>query len=293
MTQLITTSYRIAIARNFREALERTDPDPDSLYLFFGKNSAWVDENAPDTPEQSITNEFITRGNIIGIKKITVTNTCFVVPRYNWVSGTVYDEYAAADDELFTKNFYVLTPENNVYKCLDNNSGGQSIVQPSGTSTSATQTGDGYTWKFMYNLSTSVVQNFLTTDWMPVPTFGQRTAFQESVETAAIYSAGTPVGGHGSNAVEELGAKYLMISQSFDGDESSVFPVNDDYRQYGIWKNPELISNGNIATGTTYLVDDSNTDIDINTGSVLYIDNRKVITRAADQAENFQLILSF
>jgi len=292
MTKLVTQNYKVSSAKNFRSALERVDPAPDSLYLFFGRDSAWSNENSPPTPLNSISDEFVTRGNIIGVKRLTVTNTCFVAPRYDWVSGTIYAEYSATDADLFTKEFYVITSENNVYKCLDNNSGGQSIVQPSGTSTSATQTGDGYTWKFMYNLSTSIVQNFLVTDWLPVPFGGQRTSFQTSVETTAVYSTGTPVGGHGSNAVEELGAGYLMLSQSLDGDESSVFPVDDDYRQYGLWKNPRLL-NGNIANATTYTVNESDSDINIETGSLLYVENRRVITRSGDQSENFQLILAF
>ena len=34
---------------------------------------------------------------------------------------------------LFDSTFYVLNSDFNVYKCLDNNSGAQSVVQPTGT----------------------------------------------------------------------------------------------------------------------------------------------------------------
>jgi hypothetical protein len=289
MADLLTINHRIANANNYRLAISSVDPDPNYLYLWFGRNSAWTDENNPPTPLNSITDEFETRSNIIGAKKITITNTCFVVPRYNWETGTVYSQYDADDDDLFSKDFYVLTSSDNVYKCLDNNTGAVSTVQPTGTSTSSIETGDGYSWKFMYNLSSSVRENFLTNDWLPVPSGGQKTAFQTTVETTATYAAGTPVGGHGYNAVEELGAVYLMISQNFDADEDGVFPVNDDYRQFGLWNNPLLVDGTTPADGTAYVA----ASLDLNSGSIQYVENRKLITRDSEQAENIYLVLEF
>ena len=57
----------------------------------------------------------------------------------------------------------------NVYKCLDNNGGAASTVEPTGTSTSILSTGDGYKWKYMYTLSAST-NKFLSTDFMAVAT---------------------------------------------------------------------------------------------------------------------------
>lgn len=292
MAKLLKINNRVANARNFRESLGRTTPAPEILYLYFGREAAWPDENNPPSPTEDIAYEFTTRNAIIGIKRISITNTAFVVARHNWSTGTVYDKYSASDASLFAKQFYVLSTVGNVYKCLDNNSGGQSIVEPTGTSTSSIATGDGYTWKFMYNLSSSMIDSFLTSDWLPVPYGGQETTLQTSVETNAVYTSGSPSGGHGSNAVEELGAKSVMISQTLDKDESGTFPTDDDYRQFGLWLNPELLASGN-ATGTLYSVNDSNTLIDQATGSILSIDNRKIITRSSEQAEKFQLILTF
>ena len=293
MPRILKKNNRVSNAKNFRDSLGRVDPTPDYLYLFFGKESVWLDEDNPDTPTEDITDEFETRNAIVGIKKISQSDTAFVVARNTWTSGTVYAEYDADDSALFTKAFYVITSNNNVYKCLDNNSGGTSIVEPTGTSTSPVSTGDGYQWKFMYNLSSSMISEFLTNDWLPVPTGGQRTSFQTAVESNASYSAGNPPGGHGSNPIEELGANNVMISQTLDKDESGVFPVNDDYRQFGLWKNPKLTSTGNAATGSTYTVNDSNSDINEATGSILYVDNRKAIARSSEQAESFKLVMTF
>lgn len=292
MPKLLKTNNRISNAKNFRNSLGRVDPLPENLYLYFGKDTEWTDENTPDTPTEAISTEFETRSAIIGIKKISQADTAFVIPRYNWVTNTVYTQYDEDDISLFNKNFYVMNSNFNVYKCLDNNAGGTSVVQPTGTSTSPVITGDGYTWKFMYNLSSSLIAEFLTNDWLPVPDGGQKTSFQTSVESNAVYSAGSPAGGHGANAIEELGAKRIMISQKIDKDESGIFPTDDDYRQFGLWLNPKD-TNGNLATATTYSVNESNSTIDENTGSILYIDNRRVVTRSSEQSESFKLVTSF
>ena len=50
----------------------------------------------------------------------------------------------------------------------------------------------------------------------------------------------SPPGGHGSNAVKELCAKRALIVVRTDKDELGVFPVANDFRQFGIVRNPVL-----------------------------------------------------
>ena len=95
------------------------------------------------------------------------------IPRHNWTTGTVYDYYrgdygsqwsSTVTDIVKTVNaginlwasttlFYVLSSTNNVYKCMSNNGGVASTVEPSGTSNAEYSTGDGYWWKYMYTLT--------------------------------------------------------------------------------------------------------------------------------------------
>jgi len=65
-------------------------------------------------------------------------------------------------------NYYVLTEDFNVYKCLDNNNNSVSTSKPLGTSTSPITTADGYVWKFMYNVPINLRSKFLSEDQMPV-----------------------------------------------------------------------------------------------------------------------------
>jgi hypothetical protein len=70
--------------------------------------------------------------------------------------------------KLEEANYYVVTDEYNVYKCLDNNNGAKSTEKPLGSQTSPIRTADGYLWKFLYNIPINLRNKFLTEEHMPV-----------------------------------------------------------------------------------------------------------------------------
>ena len=103
------------------------------------------------------TKKFNTFNDLLAAKKVTSSDASIVIPRRNWTTGTTYDYYrhdyghfvtgstssvqtANSATTLFDSNFYVMTDDFNVYKCLDNNSDAASTVKPSGTSTSILST---------------------------------------------------------------------------------------------------------------------------------------------------------
>lgn len=292
MADITTNSLKTFTAYSLKQSVSRISPEPVNMFVFFGKSSNWTAEPTPDTPTGSISEQQTLRNNIKAIKKIPTANIALIVPRYNWVSNTVYARYDITDATLSTKNFYVMTSDYNVYKCINNNTNGVSTIQPYGTSTSVIQTGDGYSWKFMFNLSTFMVDNFLTPEWLPVPTDEQKTNLQTVVENAASYATGTPPGGHGKNAYLELFASRLMVVQSFNGSESSVISVSTSFRQIGIITNPLLLSTGAAATGSVYSVNGGSDNINSTSGEILYYENREVISRSSSQSETFKLVLS-
>lgn len=293
MTAFTPLAYKTFAANSFKATLSRTTPVANNLYMFFGRSNNWTAEPTPDTPVGTISENKTLRDNLQAIKKIPASNVAFIVPRYDWVVNTVYAKYDIADAALFTKNFYVTTSDYNVYKCINNNGNGLSSVAPYGTSTATIQTGDGYEWKFMYNLSTFMVDTFLTPDWLPVPTAEQKTPLQITIENAAVQTSTSPVGGHGKNAYFELGGKTLMVVQSFNGSESSVLSTTTSFRQIGLVVDPTLISTALVANGSVYTVNQGGSDIDKNSGFILYYENREVISRSSNQSETFKLILSF
>ena len=62
-------------------------------YYFLGKTLSWEDDTTPPFPVDSFAYELGTRNEIITMKEIKPTDVAFVVPRYSWVTNTVYDMY--------------------------------------------------------------------------------------------------------------------------------------------------------------------------------------------------------
>ena len=208
MPAIVTNKFRIHNAKQFVEAFDEisttsgaaiTDASGllnTNMYLFIGKVTAWTDDTAPPTPTDSVSNTVYNHWrDMIAAKKIGSTDVSHVCPRYNWTSGTNYFAYTHANNALFDQTFYVMTEDYNVYKCLsNNNTDGASTTKPTGTGTSIVATGDGYKWKFMYQISAARALKFVTPSYIPAQRVRKSNAaiantsdssFQYDVEIAA------------------------------------------------------------------------------------------------------------
>jgi hypothetical protein len=103
------------------------------------------------------------------MKKLSVPFVSHGIRRYNWISGQTYVAWDSTDPDIFTKRFYVVTDDLNVYKCIRRGAGASS-VRPSHTNATPTTEADGYMWRFMYYLSAVNTQRFLTDVYIPVKT---------------------------------------------------------------------------------------------------------------------------
>ena len=486
MPAIVTNKFRIHNAEQFTESF--TESSPNIYYMGIGRPQAFGTltrgdsrttnegtDASPLTPVDSVQDEFYYFDDLLAAKKVTSSDVSYVIPRRNWATGTVYDYYRhdygnritgttttqtsdSGASTIWDSTFYVLSSANHVYKCLDNNSGANSTVEPTGTSTSILSTADGYKWKYMYSLTAAQQTNFLSTDFMAVATDAtvSSAATDGAINIVKIKSAGTggttgthtsipirgdgssgtvsvtiaggaitgvtvtnagsgytfgyitladinsngggsltgaeldciiePKGGHGFNAVTELGGFYVMLNTNFEAGETSNsgdFTTANDFRRVCLMRDPE--SGGSAATATTlrntkavlvtspsgnFTVDEeinqattgavgkvvewdssnnilyyiqtrfndhgvdsngdltafsgtntitgqssgvtatpssstttvdsvsfttgySSSEIDADTGDVIYVENRSPITRASDQTENVKLIIEF
>ena len=149
-----------------------------NYYYFIGNVLDWSDPANPDSPEATQEYERYTRNGILSVKKINFRDISYVVPRINWTTGTVYDQYdgnysasspsSSGATSLKTANFYVLTSSYGVYKCIFNNNEAESTEEPSGQDITTFSTSDGYVWKYLYTIPLSSQNRFLTLDYMPV-----------------------------------------------------------------------------------------------------------------------------
>ena len=197
MASLILNPFRIASAKYFLASMA-TNP----TYLMFGQSTPWTptltstsaSDIAPPTAIDSINQQLKTKANFIGAKRINSADAILAIQNIPWASGTQYVQYNSEDGALIGKQFYVLASGNNIYKCLNNNNGVVSTVQPTGTSTSPIVTADGYTWKYMYTIGTTNATKFLNNYYMPVEV---NTTVKNAAVAGQIYTITVVNGGSG------------------------------------------------------------------------------------------------
>jgi hypothetical protein len=321
MPSIVTTKFRIHNAEQFVETF--SEAANTIMYMFIGRNTAFPDENNPPNPVNSTANiEYTPWRDMYAAKRINASDVTHAVPRYDWTSGVVYIFYDDIDTNLVeSDNFYVITDDFNVYKCLWNAGATASTTKPTGTSTSPFTTADGYIWKYMYTVTTSRALKYITNSFIPVQTLAsddgttqwgvQTSAIDGGIHVIKVTAGGTgygaaptvtitgdgtgatatatvvggivtrvaivtpgsgytrasvtfssgaaaatavisPKGGHGANAVEELGGKYIMLNVRLDGNESNTFSTANEFRQVGIIRDPFLYGTTTRAVASSY-----------------------------------------
>ena len=175
MALLLRKAARVENARSFYRDIFNEN---DFFYMFASRARPWDDETTPENPRDSQYYQSEYRHDMLFVKRIQASDAVLLAPRYDWTSGTVYDQY---DDEyadnhpaysgatnLADAKFFVVTDEFNVYKCIENNSNAQSTVKPTSTGTDSFKLDDGYTWKFMFQIGSADRTKFLNVNYIPV-----------------------------------------------------------------------------------------------------------------------------
>jgi hypothetical protein len=347
MAAIITENFRRHNAEQFFESF--SEASASTYYLFIGKSSPFTvdtsggDDNSPPVPNDDVVTEFYKWDSMLAAKLISSSDVSYVVPRRDWANNTTYDMYehdisssnttTSGATNLYDGTFYFMTSEYKVYKVLDNNGGtAYSGAEPTSTVTQPFELG-GYTLQYMLTLTTSQVQKYLTSDFLPVTTDATVSAAavdgaidiiritagsgytdgtyyapidgdgsngvveirvnggailpqgssgtnvytpgsgytfatidltdtysDAALTTSASIGAGTggvvqaiisPKGGHGFNAVSELGGHYVMMNSKLEQFEGDDITVANDFREVGIVKDPYNFGTTTVASATT------------------------------------------
>lgn len=187
MSALITKNLKILLAKQVYNLLDLganaylPAARKSYIYAFLGKHLRWnAGTEVAGTPleDDANINDYYRRG--IFAKQISLENASLVTPRVDWQANTVYNTYLA------NSNFYVLNTKDQVFKCLANSTVGTASTDEPELSLSTTsleepyvETSDGYKWKYLYTLTSTQKQKFLTEDWLPV-------TFNKFVRAAAV-----------------------------------------------------------------------------------------------------------
>ena len=184
MAAIITEKFRQHNADQFLESF--SEAAANNYYLFIGKTSPFTSgttggsDTTPPTPVDTVTLDNYKWDSMIAAKRIGTTDVTYVIPRRNYVNNTTYDMYehnisssnttTSGATNLFDSTYYFVTDEFKVYKVLDNNGGTGITAGANGPTTTQSDPffSGGYYLQYMYTLSTSQIQKFVTTDFIPV-----------------------------------------------------------------------------------------------------------------------------
>ncbi len=261
----------------------------EHVYIAIGKTTPWANELTPPAPLDSENDEIQTWNDMIAAKLVQTNDITLAAPRVDWVSGTEYFTVDPALEDPFINPCYVINSQNQIFLCVGKTAtaGTPSTVEPTFTPTATSAkpvditTADGYTWRFLYDLSFYDAANLMNSVWMPVPAAHKATTNQTQYGFLDAYKI--------------LRARWVMFRTRFlDTD----LPTTLSYRQISLVHNPQLVG-GAAATGSLYSQTTaggnttppqawSNTNIDIQ-----YTENHQPIYRAVGQFEEIKIVLEF
>lgn len=248
MSATITDTFKFKILEDLLKKGRNIDVplgDSDRFYVGIGRSQEW--ENDSDFPTLSIPSLKEERNFRLSLQSIKeVLDISFIVPRFNWSSGTVFSQY---DDRNFSVQvlnnpYYVITDESNVFVCIKQgrNAAGNvvnSSIKPTDVSLVPVEYPDGYVWKFLYSVGSLSASRFLASNFQPVekvvdsdinPIQEQQLTVQNSAVPGQILSIVLTDRGSGYTSPPTIsiigdgtGAKAIAQIDSASGTISNVF----------------------------------------------------------------------
>jgi hypothetical protein len=275
MTDYLKQTLKTDLALSFAQSFA-SDND-DNYFLFLGKTFPWNDEQNPPKAQDTLSEELSAWRNMIALAKVNKSNVCVGVARYNWEYNKVFaqfDDFVDLYEEGNEKQFYVITDDLNVYKCISNNYNSLSLYKPTTVSSEEQITQDGYVWKFMFKVREELYE-FLTDDFIPIEKlesilYNDERSLQNNVKLSSVPSSienilVTQYGGSYPLAViddpsstdqkhrimEVVNSSTFVLSSVFDVDQTNG--IYEDYYELYIAQGPGA---GSKATITSYTVID-------------------------------------
>ena len=229
MTGIITDSLKRILLDNLITEVATAGA---SYYIGIGNSQDWDSSDTAPTPTNTLREERNLRLRLQSIK--SSEDVSYVVPRNNWTAGTIYSGWDDNVSSHPTTPYFVITDNNAVYMCLKQGRDATGVavastVEPTGALTRSFVTADGYTWKFLYTLSASDANRFLSANYMPVKFISSTDSSspasdieQKGVQDAAI------VGQIGSIRIVSGGTGYSSaptVTVSGDGDSCTATAI--------------------------------------------------------------------
>lgn len=235
MTKILPNNARLHAAEQIIESI--TEPANSVYYVFVADHTDHSNSELQPLYDNHRMIGIEAYRNMIYGKRVESPDVMMMIPNIPYVSNTVYTMYDDTDEDMFTSSFYAVvnaTSWYHVYKCLDNNDGAPSTIEPdishiSGSNTFLYQTSDGYKWKYMYSVDSANNTKFATDEFFPVIANASVTSLcvDGAIDIIRITGEGRGYDNY--------------VSGTFGGAD---LRVNGDPLLFGISNNTTSISNG-------------------------------------------------
>lgn len=259
MAGIFTRNFKNKFIEEFKSDVSNSN---SHYYIAFGKFFEWDDDNNPPAANASVKEgHYEVNRNLLFGKKVNDSDVAYIAARKNWTSNTVYDYYDHRDSDLFSKDFYVINSINRVYKCLFNNYGAPSTVEPNLTINSGDfNTSDGYKWKYLFTVSSADRKAFSSDQYFPIT---PSTAVTQYAESGAIHVVVVEQGGNNyitANGYIEsiISGTQFKISNTNSSTISGAYVGSSFYIYSGG-------GTGQISPVTSYVVNNSGKYVTTNT----------------------------
>ena len=259
--KLVTNTFKTHVAKQFVESLTESD---NSIY-FVGahRSSAFVNDSIPPDPATDLyATHYELYDELLFGKHVTAADVTHMIRNVPWTTGTVYEMYDSRLADPETKNFYVVSKEAasyHVFKCLNNNGGVPSTVQPKRSEIDPSddfyQTSDGYEWKYMYSISPSQYLKFATLDYVPlfVNSAVKANAIDGSIDTLIIEDAGSSYYSFARGTFKDVAVGGNNLIYTLESSSMTLSSNDAFYENCSIYIDSG-IGNGQIRTIIDYFV---------------------------------------
>lgn len=254
MPAIITDPFKkFVIQHLYDDVFDSAQP---YYYIGIGRSQDWDSADNVVTPTRSSRTERDFRLNLQSVKRTELIS--FVIPRYNWTSGTIYSGFDDAAVGIPSNTYYVLTDNNSVYICLQQGRDATgaavpSVNKPTSVSTSPFKTADGYVWKLLYTISGIRASRYLTSNYMPIQLQNatdsnsssieieqyqiQQAAVEGSITSIKVINGGTgytsaptvTIGGNGTGARASATVSGGTVVKIDIDDSAGVFLMGSGY----------------------------------------------------------------
>ena len=236
---ILSTAYHVEIANQAVQAFTSGTPK----YIFVSRPNPWTDVNGsaddtivPDADVSVYQTEGVIYSELVFGKLITPEDVINMIPRYNWIANTIYARYWNTDANLYSENFFVVTDDLNVYKCIDNSYGNPSTVKPTLTIQDGNfPLSDGYVWKYMYTIPSDLNSQFSTTNYVPIVANDSvvANAIPGTVDVIDLTSLGNNYSAFYSGFLQNAINSYVVVLDSNASPYSNFYVGSSMYLKAG------------------------------------------------------------